>query len=196
MKSNQKKLKEHKDNPQKLKQLQARTMSLSMKQMRITMKTSLYTIIPVLLLIGWLSSHLLFVPLTPGTPFSTSFNVESNGQVVLIAPEGITLESEALQQVLENTATWKLKGVEGDHLLEYKYNAGEGNTSYFQTIKITSEKEFAKQKITPEKGISMEINYEKLIVMNLFGWKLGWLGTYIIFSLIFSILLRKVLRVH
>lgn len=33
-------------------------------------------------------------------------------------------------------------------------------------------------------------------LINIFGMKFGWLGTYIIFSIIFSIILRKLLKVH
>lgn len=38
-------------------------------------------------------------------------------------------------------------------------------------------------------------NKEKKVI-NLFGWQIGWLGTYIIFSLIFSLIMRKLLKVH
>ena len=33
-------------------------------------------------------------------------------------------------------------------------------------------------------------------LINIFGMKLGWFGTYVIFSIIFSIALRKLLKVH
>jgi uncharacterized membrane protein (DUF106 family) len=32
--------------------------------------------------------------------------------------------------------------------------------------------------------------------MNLFGWEVGWLGTYIVFSIVFSMGLRKILKLH
>ena len=32
--------------------------------------------------------------------------------------------------------------------------------------------------------------------VSLFGWKPGWLGVYIIFSIIFSMVLRKLLKIH
>ena len=35
-----------------------------------------------------------------------------------------------------------------------------------------------------------------LITIPILGWKLGWLGTYIIASIIFSTIFRKVLKVH
>ena len=33
-------------------------------------------------------------------------------------------------------------------------------------------------------------------ILNIFGWQLGWLGSYIIFAIIFSMILRKVLKVY
>ena len=55
--------------------------------------------------------------------------------------------------------------------------------------------------VTPQqkyKGAISEIDVgnEKVIGLNLFGWKLGWLGTYIIFSIAFSLTLRKLLGLH
>jgi len=43
---------------------------------------------------------------------------------------------------------------------------------------------------------SIKVGYEKIIVLNLFGWKLGWLGSYIIFSIILSMSLRKLMGLH
>ena len=43
---------------------------------------------------------------------------------------------------------------------------------------------------------SIFVDRGKLIVLNLFGWKLGWLGAYIIFSIVFSMGLRKILKIH
>jgi uncharacterized membrane protein (DUF106 family) len=41
----------------------------------------------------------------------------------------------------------------------------------------------------------INVNNEKLKILNLGFMKLGWLGTYIISSLIFSMSLRKVLKI-
>jgi uncharacterized membrane protein (DUF106 family) len=43
---------------------------------------------------------------------------------------------------------------------------------------------------------SIRINNDSLKVLNIFGWRLGWLGTYIILSILFSIGLRKVMKVY
>ena len=43
---------------------------------------------------------------------------------------------------------------------------------------------------------SLEINYKKKIILNLLGWEMGWLAVYIIFSIVFSLALRKVMKVY
>src|SRR3989344_3715081 len=43
---------------------------------------------------------------------------------------------------------------------------------------------------------SLEINYQKHIVLNLLGWKMGWLAVYIILSIAFSLGLRKLMKVY
>lgn len=42
----------------------------------------------------------------------------------------------------------------------------------------------------------MRGHYGSEKILNLYLFKLGWLGTYIIFSIIFSTLIRKFLKVH
>jgi len=42
--------------------------------------------------------------------------------------------------------------------------------------------------------IRIDNNPKKLL--NIFGWKVGWLWAYIIFSIIFSMLLRKIIKVY
>ena len=69
-------------------------------------------------------------------------------------------------------------------------------TKYNQEILIAKELAY-KNPIKPvkhKKLKSLNIDNQKLKVMNLFGWQLGWLGTYIIFSLIFSLSMRKIMN--
>ena len=35
-----------------------------------------------------------------------------------------------------------------------------------------------------------------LLTLPIFGWNLNWLWTYIVFSLVFSLIVRKVMKVH
>ena len=63
---------------------------------------------------------------------------------------------------------------------------------------ITKENKYKDpvKKIKNDVVKSIEINNEPKKVLNLGFWKIGWLGSYIIFSIIFSILIRKVIKVY
>ncbi|PIN86482.1 hypothetical protein COV19_04270 [Candidatus Woesearchaeota archaeon CG10_big_fil_rev_8_21_14_0_10_44_13] len=92
-------------------------------------------------------------------------------------------------------AGWQLSGKEGEHLVDY-YVDGK-DIPYTQNI-LVSKTDYDKPLQKIEDGIvkGTMVDQGKLIVMNLFGWKLGWLGCYIIFSILFSTLMRKLLKVY
>jgi len=143
----------------------------------------------------------------------------------IIVPEGLTLLSEKTAQVKKIDAAdnpdklpfkdkditskryggiieketdvyyagWDLKGKEGEYNVEYQING----QSYYKDILVSKTRylpPIKKEEDRIVKGIL--VDQGKLIVLDLFGWKLGWLGTYIIFSIISSIVLRKVMNVH
>ena len=46
------------------------------------------------------------------------------------------------------------------------------------------------------KYIEIEHKEKKLLNLHIFGWELGWLWTYILFSIASSIVIRKVIKVY
>ena len=68
------------------------------------------------------------------------------------------------------------------------------NKTYDQHIIIDPNHNYANpiQKVEDGTVKQLQVKQDKLIVMNLFGWKLGWLGSYIIIVMIASILLKKI----
>ena len=90
-------------------------------------------------------------------------------------------------------AGWELSGKEGSHMLQYNV----GNLTYYKEILI-SDKSYKKplEKIDDGTVRGIMTDQGKLVVMNLPGWKVGWLGAYIIFSIVFSMALRKFLKVY
>ncbi|MBI4150473.1 DUF106 domain-containing protein [Candidatus Woesearchaeota archaeon] len=196
IKRHQAELKKHKDNPKKFMEVQKQAMSKNMKYMTSSLKPSLFTLIPLLLIFGWLNSHMSFEPLQPNTPFTviTYFVEGASGNATLVVPEGLTVLGENPKQINDKKAAWQVKGKTGEYLLEVQYN----EKSFTKDILVQKENGY-KQPVTPFKDslvTAIEVPHEKIITLNLFGWKLGWLGAYIIFSLIFSMVLRKVLKVY
>ncbi len=196
LKDHQKEMKEHRNNPQKVMEINKQAMQVNMEYMKHSMRSTLFTILPILIIFGWLNAHLAYEPLIPDQEFSTKliFKNGITGEAVLNAPEGITLINNNTQDIVNNEAIWQLKGKQGEYLLEYEY----GSKKYSKDIVVTNEREYKQpfQKVNDGTLKTIEVDNKKVKVLNLFGWRLGWLGTYIIFSIIFSMVLRKMFKLH
>ena len=199
MKKFQKQMREHKDDTQKVMKLQKQAMEKNMQYMVQSFKPTLITFIPIILLIGWLNLHMGFYPILPGQSFNTTldFAESAEGHVSLIAPDGITIMGRSTKDVADKV-TFTLKGEQaGEYLLNYKY---EGNT-FEHEILVTTEQEY-KKPVTPVKDSdlkSIKTELKKLKPLgnfNIFGFHPGWLFTYIVLSIIFSMGLRKLMKIH
>lgn len=195
----QKRMKELKSKPDEMMKVQKEAMKHNMEYMKHSFKPTLITMLPILLIFGWMNAHLMYEPIYPGEPFSVTaiFEEGLSGEAEMIVDEKTELISEAKQNINSDT-TWRLKSSEGEHFLTVKVGKEE------QTKKVMITKELKYEEMITKyehSGISeMRINYNKLKPLgpgfNIFGWYPGWLGVYIVLSLIFSIGLRKALKVY
>lgn len=202
LKAYQEQTKKLKENPEAAMDVQKKAMDVNMKYMMHNMRATLFTFLPIILIFGWMSSHLAFSPILPGQEFGVTllFTPEAKGDVTITVPEGLTLTTEPTKQV-DTRVTYTAKAEnEGEYLIDASY---DGKT--FSHVAIVGK---TKQGITPERQVkqngfqSVKVEYEPLKVIKfpfplpLFGEYFGWLGTYIVFAIIFSMVLRKVLKVH
>ena len=187
-----KKMKDHRDDPGKMKEYQGEFSRKSLEQMKHSMKPMLFTTLPVLILFGWLGSHLAYASLMPNEPFSVD--------VVLREPANVSLSTD-LEQVAvraENlNYTWHLKGPSGKYILEFTV----GEQQYEHTLIVTDEQRYVQPLKTFPSGVieSIHINNPELkpfSTISFFGWQPGWLGIYIIISIILNLGIRKVLNIH
>lgn len=198
MKSMQKEMKKLKDKPDKAMKYQKKIMQKNMEYMKHSLKPTLYTFIPIIIIFGWLNAHMAYQPIMPNTAFNVTahFQSGSSGEITLQAIPELSILSNPTQLVDGQTVTWTLEGDSGDYQLLFNYN----NREFEKDLIITNGRGYA----PPEKPVE-ESNLKQLVIQNkdvkplngvsLFGWKPGWLGTYIIFSLIFSFVLRKLLKI-
>jgi len=194
MKEYQKQVKELKGNPAKAMEVQKKAMEVNMKYMMHSLKPTIITFIPIILIFGWMSSTFAYDGIKPNEVFSvTAFFDNANGEAGLTVPEGMTLVDEKTKKFENSQATWNLKGEEGEHILEFNYN---GDKQQKDVLIASTGKYIEPVKKTNGKIKSIKINYNSRKILNLFGWKLGWLGTYIISSIIFTMSLRKLLKVY
>lgn len=197
LKNAQKEMKESSKDPAKMMQMQKEAMKKNLEYMKHSMKPTLITFLPIIIIFGWLNANFAYYPITPGTDFTTTVvfdrNIEGNAE--LIVPKDITIvDNKPAKEIQNNMATWTLNGKEGEYLLEYKLN----DQTYTKELLITSEHRYkAPVERIREPGVKeIRIGNEPLKPLKIGNFKLGWIWTYIIFSIVFSMILRKIMKIH
>ncbi len=200
-KESQNKIKELKDKPEEMMRMQKEMMKQNFEYMKHSFKSTFITMIPVLLIFGWMAAIFSYEPIYPGETFSITaeFLEEVKGQAELVVDldQGTELIDPAKQEIKEGKASWKLKSIEGGHLLRVKTDTQEQSKKVLITKELKTEP--ATDTYLHSDIKSIKIDYKLLKPLGgfeIFGWKPGWLGIYIILSLIFSLALRKVLNVY
>jgi len=202
----QKKMKALRGEPDKLMKVQKEAMDVNMKYMTQSFKPTLITFLPIIIIFGWLNAHMAYDPIMPGQEFSATATFHSgfNGDVSVSVPQGIDIVGDAVKPIGEDgTVMFNFKGEEGNYLIVFEHDG----RSYDKELTITSGREYAPVQKTYKKAplSYVTLGNSKLIAINLFGlgeeghWyqgRLGWLGTYIIFSIAFSMGLRKLLKIY
>ena len=202
MKSAQKKMKELKDHPEKLMAAQKKAMDQNMKYMMHSMKPTLITFIPIILIFGWLNANFAYEPIKPGEEFTIDIILNNNvyGNIEAIAPRLDNtielLETSAVKEINAKSMSFKFKGLsEGEWDIVFKINDQE----YKMPVKIDESKYSnpVKNKFEGGKDVKeIKVSNSKKVVLDLFGWQMGWLAAYIILSIVFSMGLRKLLKIH
>lgn len=199
IKKHQDEMKGHKDNPKKVMEIQKKAMEKNFRYMGQSMKPMLITFLPIILVFAWLNQVVAYEPLMPGQDFTITAGFDKyTGNATLTSIEGLTINNPT-QDVINGTASWTANGKTGEYLLSM--NVG-GRAVDAGKVTVTDQKKYAPvlQKIND--------NSLKTIVLpnkptkpfgwgfSIFGYRPGWLMTYIIFSIIFSMGLRKVMKVY
>ena len=195
----QKRMKDLRSNPEEMMKVQKEAMKSNMDYMKHSLKATLITMLPIILIFSWMTGHLSFEPIYPEESYSVTatFAKGVTGMAELVADEGTKLSSEAQQEIDGQEITWRMKSAEGEHTLIVKH----GETEQQKKVLITKELQYENQ-ISMFKGSDIEkisINYNKLKPLgdlSVFGWNPGWLAIYFISSIVFSLGLRKLLKVY
>src|SRR5690606_34678049 len=154
--------------------LQKEAMSTQFEYMKHSFKPTLYTLIPILLIFGWMNAHLAYEPLLPNTPF------EIQAQVQQFVTDPVILESENLTITPLDQYKWQAQGPAGVHTLTYTIN----NQSIQQDILITEEHTYLNPVVKPKNHPIREITVnQRVVLFKIFGWNVTWLWGYILFSI-------------
>jgi uncharacterized membrane protein (DUF106 family) len=197
IKSHQGEMKKLRSDPAKAMEVQKKSMEVNMKYMSHSLRPTLITFIPIILIFGWMSSVFANESIKPQQEFSVTafFDKNAEGKVEIIVPAEIKLVGNKSQDINGQKSTWKLKGPEGQYALEFDY---KGEKQQREVLITESSKYLAPiSKVSGSPITSLDVNYRKLVIMPV-GYKdwFGWLGTYIIFSIIFTMVLRKYMKVY
>lgn len=194
MKKYQDEMKALKDQPEKAMKVQQKMMPLQMEMMKEGFKPALWTMIPFLLLFMWLSANFAYMPLLPGQDFDVTVATKDLSELTLQV-DGLNV-IEPTKSIVDSSVSWTLNGPEGYYTLSFL--DGEELLAS-KNIIITTEKDYESpiEKVGG-KIKSITIGNEKLRPLDplsLGGWRPSWIVVYIIFSLVFSMSLRKIFDV-
>ena len=215
LKELQKEMKELKNNPKKMAKINEKVMETNSKYMSHSMRPTFFTLIPILLIFGWLSSHIGYYPLMPGENFELTavFEEGADGEITLQLPEGLNLvEGENTRNVLSNEISWIISGEEGEYFVNLEFK----NKTYEKRVLITNNREYAPVEKSFKKRIlffstkeengfnSIKLSnkevkpFEDVPVIKHIPLISGfnWFWTYFIFSLGFSMGLRRLLNLY
>lgn len=212
----QKEAKELRNHPEEAMKVNKKVFETNMKYMKQSMKSMIYTFIPIIIIFGWMMSNLSYLPIKSGEEFNIElqFKGGTSGEVILEPTEGTEIISEPTQKIVDGKAQFGLKAKEeGEYLIVFNLD----NTMYSKKVIITGWKEYI-QPVKRAKGpidfiysqneeflsggdvVQIKTSNKALKPLgeniSLLGWKPGWLGTYIILSIIFSIFVRKFIKVY
>lgn len=195
MKKFQEKIKKNKDNQEEQLKIHKKMMPMQGEMMKESLRPTLWMMLPFMLVFFWLAANFAYEPIMPGEPFVIEANVQDTSVISIQTREGITLLSSAEATVNEGLARWEMVADAGAYSLEFSAR----NTTVTKDLLVTEEKRYAE----PLEVYSGPINHIEIMnpklkplgSFTLFGWQPGWIATYIFFSLVLSIALRKILDV-
>lgn len=210
MKRYRKKVSNAKDDPDKAMKLQKEMMKMNGDYMRHSFKSMIFTIIPVMLFLGWFAAHFAFNPILPGESFNVTATVEEDndvsGPVELMVPANVSVGDDAVKNISSGDVVWTniSSSNPGSYDLSVKHHPS-GEEQFFEVI-VSKEQEYAQQTNSFDDSSvfsSISLGMEKLLMFEgvpVLGdlpliKNAGWLGAYILFSIIFTSVLRKIMGV-
>jgi uncharacterized membrane protein (DUF106 family) len=213
----QKEIKEARNDPKKAMKLNRRAMELNSQYMRKSFKSMIYTFLPIIILFGWMMGQFSFLPLAENEPFNLSVNLKNEvSSIEIIDLKGLEILSTNKLESPSGSVSWSLRGPKG----VYDVAVRAGSNSYNKLIVVGKSQTYINPVKIPgsifniigwiyssrEESLPSDAVISGMVVSNkplkplgsvsILGWKPGWLGTYIIFSILISMFLRKLLKVH
>ena len=200
----QKQLKANRSEPKKAMKYQKQAMEKNMQYMKHSFKPTLITFLPIIIIFAWLNANLAFEAIQPQQQFDALLQFKDNviGKVSVSVPDEIDIVGQTEKTIQNGKASFRFKGNVGNYLLVFN----KGERSYSKEVTISKQQKYAEvSKVFKSQELkSITLSNNKLVVLNVLGkeegsWtsgRLGWLGVYILSSIVFSMGLRKLLKLY
>ena len=203
LKRYQKKMTANKDNPEKALKIQKDVMRVNGEYMKQSLRSTLYTFLPIILFFGWLQANMAFMGLPPGELFEVTVELPEgiDESVTLVLAEGLTSPQNLTKASENSIVSWDIQGDAGI----YDSSIQVGEEEHFFSFIISDKVEY----IAPVNQVedsalvsTISVGNEKLLIFEgipLLGsipWikTFGWFGAYFLFSIVFSTVLRRALK--
>ena len=199
LKGFQDQMKDAGEDTSELMRIQKLAMEKNFEFMKHTMKSTLYTIIPLILIFGWMGATFDTAPMMQDETFviNAFFSEGVSGAAILDVGSNTEFarSSTSSSEIVDGVASWSLRSKKSD-IMTVNYE------SLSVPVEVIVSEDFLPTEHTLDgKGdiTSVTIAYpdlDPLGNLNLFGWTPGWLAIYIISSIIFNLGLRKLMNIH
>ena len=191
-----------KKDPEKAMKVQGDAMSKNLEYMKNSFRSTLFTMLPVILIFAWMSANIAYYPIAPGQEFTVSaYFAQGHGPEATISSiPDLKIIGNATQLIAYDEkegaelAKWRLKGNAGEYKLTVQYS-GE---TYDQRVLITPERKYLapEQVIKNSKLQKIVVGNDKVYPFTIFGLKFNWFWAYLVMSVILSITMRKLMKVY
>ena len=195
------KQKKAKSDHKKFMKLQQEMMDKNMIIMKQSFKPIIYTFIPLILVFGWMQANLAFVPIGVGEEFNVEvlFNEEFNSvsDVDVRLPESLDFVGDSRMMEGSNVLRFKLVGSETG---SFNFVVAHSDFEVSKNVIISAGKDYSDPVSTYGGEVrSITVSHDPVKPLgstSILGWNPGWLGTYIILSVFFSLISRKLLGIN
>jgi len=199
MKRMQNDIRKYKDNTAKMLEVQSAMMSKNMDYMKQSFKPTLITMVPILIILAWMTGHLAYDPIHSNIPVNVTVFLQKaeTGTVQLQVPFGMQVLGSASKDIdpLTHTVTWEVKGAAGTYRLDF---IKDGET-VSQPIIISDGFDYAKPTLAfsgSQTFIQSQIHNNSKVVIDFGFFHLGYLLTYFICAIGFSLGIRKLMGLY
>jgi uncharacterized membrane protein (DUF106 family) len=192
LKKFQEQLKKAKDDTKKMLEIQSKMMDINMQLMTQQFKPLLITMLPVIIIFGWMSLHLAYDPLTANQPFST--------QIDLVQARQISAHSQTAQLLSEpvligDTVQFTWNATLGNHTIFYSISDGSSTRNITQRVLVdVIDYVNPLQTISDPDVRQLRVLNPSKTVFTLFGLDFTWFWSYVLFSILFSIAIHRLLK--